>query len=183
MDPAALLRPGLLDGVVVALGGGGETFDAPLTMLGARTAALPATPDEEAMAAAVDPATRVLLHDLRPAFADGLRATLDLAWITVRAVANAAYIPDASGGKIVLIAPAADHTGDPALAGVRAAAENLARTLSIEWARHGIATVAIAPGAGAAEDELAALAAYLASPAGDYYSGTRLDLGASARAT
>src|SRR6478672_1680800 len=127
MDPSALLRPGLLDGLVVALGGGGAAFERSLTARGARTAALPATLDEEAMVAAVEPTTRVLVHDLRPAFAEGLRATLDVAWVTVRAVANGAFIPDARGGKITLIAPAADPAGDPAVAGVRAAAENLAR--------------------------------------------------------
>jgi len=206
MDPAALLRPGALDGLAVALGGGGggDAFGASLTALGARTAALPATLDEEAMAAAVDPAARALVHDLRPAFArapapveDPLRATLDLAWVTVRAVASAAFISRSGagpasgghvaasgtrkGGKITLIAPAPDDT-QPAVAGVRAAAENLARTLSIEWARHGITTVAITPGVGTADDDLAALVAYLASPAGDYFSGCRLALGEAALA-
>jgi NAD(P)-dependent dehydrogenase (short-subunit alcohol dehydrogenase family) len=176
MAATALLRPGLLEGSVVALGGGSDAFDPSLAALGARTLTLPTTLDEETMAAAVDPATRVLVHDLRPAFADGLRATLDLAWVTVRAVANAAFIPDARGGKMTLIAPAPDDA-QSAVAGVRAAAENLARTLSIEWARHGVTTVAITPGTETAADELAALTAYLASPAGDYFSGCRLALG------
>lgn len=186
MDATALLRPGLLDGLVVALGGGGGAADAigaPLAALGARAAALPTALDEDAMAAAVDPATNVLVHDLRPAFAEGLRAALDLAWVTVRAVANAAFIPGAdAGGKITLIAPPASPDGDPAAAAARAAAENLARTLSIEWARHGIATVAITPGGDTDDAQLAALAAYLASPAGDYFSGCRLALGETATA-
>lgn len=178
MDATALLRPGLLDGRVVVLGGGGDAgaLGAPLAALGAEAGALPAAPEEEAMAAAVDPATHALVHDLRPAFADGLRATLDLAWITVRAVANAAFIPDARGGKVVVIAPPPEEA-NPDAAGVRAAAENLARTLSIEWARHGITTVAITPGPDTTDAQLAALAAYLVSPAGDYFSGTRLALG------
>jgi NAD(P)-dependent dehydrogenase (short-subunit alcohol dehydrogenase family) len=184
MDATALLRPALLDGLVVALGGGdGESpFAAPLAALGARTAPLPATLHEDAMTTAVDPATQVLVHDLRPAFKraaeeDPLRATLDLAWVTVRAVANAAFIADARGGKVALIAPAHADT-DPATAAARAAVENLARTLSIEWARHGITTVGITPGVDTADAELAALVAYLASPAGDYFSGCRLALGA-----
>lgn len=180
MDATALLRPHLLDGRVVALGGGGaaDALGAPLAALGAATAPLPATLDEDALAAAVDPLTDVLVHDLRPAFAggDALRATLDLAWVTVRAVANAAFIPGARGGKVTLVAPPADEA-DPTAAGVRAAAENLARTLSIEWARHGIVTVAITPGAATTDAELAALTAFLASPAGDYWSGCRLALG------
>jgi NAD(P)-dependent dehydrogenase (short-subunit alcohol dehydrogenase family) len=186
MDATALLRPHLLDGRLVALGGGGNLQDAlgaPLSALGARVAQLPATLDEEAMAAAVDPATDALVHDLRPSFAaadgDRLRAALDLAWVTVRAVANAAFIPAARSGRVTLIAPAPDG-GDPHAAGARAAAENLARTLSIEWARHAIVTVAIAPGANTSDAQLAALAAYLASPAGSYFSGCRLALGEAA---
>lgn len=180
MDATALLRPGLLDGCVVALGGGGEALGGPLAALGARTLGLPTAPDEDAMAAAVDARTDALVHDLRPAFADGgLRATLDLAWIAVRAVANGAFVPDGRGGKVVAITPPPDDA-NPEAAGVRAAAENLARTLSIEWARHGIATVALAPGPDTSDAELAALAAYLVSPAGDYFSGTRLALGEAA---
>ncbi len=197
MDATALLRPGLLDGRAVALGGGGDAFAAPLAALGARLAPLPATLDEDAMAAAVDRGTGVLVHDLRPAFADGLRAALDLAWVTVRAVATVAFIPRSDpeptasgdvaasatgGGKVTLIAPPADPGGDPAVAAARAGAENLARTLSIEWARHGIAIVAITPGPDADDAQLAALAAYLASPAGDYFSGCRLARGDGALA-
>jgi NAD(P)-dependent dehydrogenase (short-subunit alcohol dehydrogenase family) len=186
MDATALLRPRLLDGRVVALGGRADDgvedpLGPALAALGARTGRLPATLDEEALAAAVDPRTDALVHDLRPAFErprgeDALRATLDLTWVTVRAVANAAFIPTARGGKVTLIAPAPDDDV-PVAAGVRAAAENLARTLSIEWARHGIVTSAIAPGAETQDADLAALAAYLVSPAGDYFSGCRLALG------
>jgi NAD(P)-dependent dehydrogenase (short-subunit alcohol dehydrogenase family) len=182
MDANALLRPHLLDGRAIALGGGGDgTFGPPLAGLGASVSQLPATLDEEATAGAVDPLTDVLVHDLRPAFDRergdaALRATLDLAWVTVRAVANVAFIPAGRGGKVTLVAPRPGDA-DVAAAGVRGAAENLARTLSIEWARHGITTVAIAPGEGTAEEEIAALAAYLASPAGDYWSGCRLSLG------
>src|SRR5262245_31570865 len=120
MDATTLLRPHLLDGCVVALGGGGDAgaLSAPFAAPGPATPRLPATLDEDAMAAAVDPATDALVHDLRPAFAtgggdDALRATLDLAWVTVRAVANAAFIPGARGGRIALVAPAPDDA-DPA---------------------------------------------------------------------
>lgn len=188
MDATALLRPGLLADRVIALGGG-EALGSPLAALGAATPALTATLDEDAAAAGVGEllaahgAIDVLLHDLRPAFAaastdghDPLRAALDGAWIAVRAVANGAFIPDARGGRVVVVAPPPDG-GDPAAAGLRAAAENLARTLSIEWARHAITTVAITPGATTDDAQLAALAAYLASPAGAYFSGCRLALG------
>ena len=59
-----------------------------------------------------------------------------------------------------------------------AALENLARTLSVEWARYGIRTTAVLPGDGASDEELATLVAYLASPAGDYFSGCAFTPGA-----
>ena len=60
----------------------------------------------------------------------------------------------------------------------RAALENLARTLSAEWARYGITVTAIAPGRSTTDDEVASLVAFLTSVAGDYYSGCRFELGA-----
>ena len=61
----------------------------------------------------------------------------------------------------------------------RAALENLARTLSVEWARYGVTTVAIAPGARTDRRELAELVCFLVSPAGDYFSGCAFELGAT----
>jgi NAD(P)-dependent dehydrogenase (short-subunit alcohol dehydrogenase family) len=184
MDATALLRPGLLDDVVVAFGGA-AALAAPLAALGAAIPALAPTLDEERAAeqvrevAAAHGRLDALVHDLRPAFAadadGGLRAALDLAWVPVRAVAVTAFIPGERGGSVVLVAPPPSR--EPSAAGLRAATENLARTLSIEWARHGIRTVAIAPGPASADAELAALAAYLVSPAGDYFSGCCLALG------
>jgi branched-chain amino acid aminotransferase len=46
----------------------------------------------------------------------------------------------------------------------------MARTLSIEWARLGIRPVAVHPGTATPAGEVAELAAYLASPAGAYFS-------------
>ncbi len=112
-----------------------------------------------------------------------LRACLDAAWNATRAVVNHAFLaapggdegpPAGSGGRIVYLAPAPD-AGEYAEA-ARAGLENLARTLSIEWARHGVNTVTIAPGAETAAGEVATLVAYLASPAGSYFSGCLLDL-------
>ena len=149
MDATALLRPGLLADRVVALGGGGA-LGQPLEALGARTCALLVTGDEEEAAEHARDALAshghvdVLLYDLRPAFGDGghdgLRAALDSAWITIRAVATTAFIPGERGGRTIVVSPS-PRDADPSAAGVRAAAENLARTLSIEWARHGITTV------------------------------------------
>jgi citronellol/citronellal dehydrogenase len=76
---------------------------------------------------------------------------------------------DTEGGKLVVLAPPVDagrHSG-----AVRAGLENLARTLSIEWSRYRIRTTTIAPGPGSRAADIAALVVYLASPAGDYFSG------------
>jgi NAD(P)-dependent dehydrogenase (short-subunit alcohol dehydrogenase family) len=59
---------------------------------------------------------------------------------------------------------------------MRAALENLARTLSVEWARYGITAVALWPGADTTDAELAELACFLISPAGGYFSGCRFEL-------
>jgi NAD(P)-dependent dehydrogenase (short-subunit alcohol dehydrogenase family) len=103
-----------------------------------------------------------------------LRACLDGAWNVTRAVVNVAFLPAARAGRIVYLAPAPDAGAHADAA--RAGLENLSRTLSIEWARHGITAVTVAPGAGTSRGEVAALAAYLASPAGAYFSGCLLDL-------
>jgi NAD(P)-dependent dehydrogenase (short-subunit alcohol dehydrogenase family) len=112
----------------------------------------------------------------------GLRGCLDGAWDATRAVVNLAFLPAAaattstalSTRRVVYLAPSpgAGEQADAARAGL----ENLARTLSVEWARYGIAVVAIAPGRETPAGEVAALCAYLASPAGDYFSGCLLDL-------
>lgn len=108
-----------------------------------------------------------------------LVACLEASWNVTRAVANRAFLPGGRGGRIVYLAPApgaeAAETAPHADA-ARAGLENLARTLSIEWARHGIMPVTIVPGAATGAGEVAALTAYLASPAGAYFSGCLLDL-------
>lgn len=105
-----------------------------------------------------------------------LHASLELAWNVTRAVADGAFLQGGRGGRIVYLTPARDQ-GEHADA-ARAGLENLARTLSIEWARHRVTAVAIAPAGvdDAAAREVGALAAYLASAAGAYFSGCLLDL-------
>jgi NAD(P)-dependent dehydrogenase (short-subunit alcohol dehydrogenase family) len=108
-----------------------------------------------------------------------LRACMDGAWNATRAAVNNAFLRAADPrGRIVYVAPPPD-AGEHADA-ARAGLENLARTLSIEWARHRITTVAITPGADTTDAQLAALAAFLVSPAGDYWSGCRVALGETA---
>jgi citronellol/citronellal dehydrogenase len=172
-----VLRPGVLDGVSVCVAGGSGAVAARLEALGASVAALDADlGDEDAVVAAVGVLGRidVLVVDAAGPFAAaaagmaGLRAAVDGGWNAVRAVVNAGWTdPDGGGGgKVVLLAPGAD--AGPHAAAVGAALENAARTLSVEWARFGVRVVAV----GAGDDaQRAELTAFLASPAGDYFSG------------
>jgi hypothetical protein len=155
-----VLRPGVLDGVRVLVAGAGP--------LGAAVAARAA-----ALGAAVGDADEpdVLVWDGAAAFAaaagvDAVRAALDGAWAAIQPRATRPML-------LLLLAP---PPGDAHAEAARAGLENLARTLSIEWARLGIRPVAIHPGAATAAGEVAELAAFLASPAGAYYSGCRFDL-------
>jgi NAD(P)-dependent dehydrogenase (short-subunit alcohol dehydrogenase family) len=123
----------------------------------------------------------------------GLGVCLQAAWDVTRALANAAFIGEGRhGGRIVYLAPPAPDPAaaagaatpatataapEPHAAAARAGLENLGRTLSVEWARHGVTTVTIAPSASTAPGDVSALVAYLASPAGAYFSGCVLELG------
>jgi NAD(P)-dependent dehydrogenase (short-subunit alcohol dehydrogenase family) len=152
-----LLRDGLLNGVALAVMGEGD-LAAPVR---ARLAALGAGEGP--------PDVLVVDASAPPGDADGVRAALDGAWDAIRPVATDAMIAR-GGGLIVLVAPRA---GDAHAAAARAGLENLARTLSIEWSRFQVRTVAVLPGATEAVTELVA---YLASPAGAYYSGCVFEL-------
>ena len=189
-----VFRRGLLEGEPVAVLDRGELGEAAADAcqaLGARTARLGRALDpldEVAVAAAVEVAVRdhgglgTLAIDAAGLYADPpgqgldpLRAATDGAWIAIRAAGAAAMIE--AGGKLVLIAP--PPGAGPQAGAARAALENLARTLSIEWARHQVRITAIRPGPATAPAEVGALVAYVASPAGDYFSGCRFTLGAA----
>jgi hypothetical protein len=168
------LRKGLLDGRSIVLAGDlpGNVGDL-LSSLGASVTAFGESDEERALqwAEAAAPVNALVCS-----IAGGLEE-VERAWTAIRAVAVGALIP-AGAGTIVLLAPrpgTVSH-GDA----VRAALENLARTLSVEWARYGITTTAIWPGARTAEDDLATVVAYLIGPAGAYFSGCRLELDAAA---
>jgi citronellol/citronellal dehydrogenase len=129
-----------------------------------------------------------------------IRLNVEGTWLVTHAVATKAMIPSGRGGKVfsVTLSP---HNGMPGMAhsgAARAAVENLMRTLSVEWARFGIRLVALAAGQFetqtlltkypqaiverithtipmgrmGTEQEFAWLVAYLASPAGDFFSGS-----------
>lgn len=120
-------------------------------------------------------------------------------WLMSHAAATRAFIPQESG--TILSVTLSPHNGMPGMVhsgAARAAVENMMRTLATEWARFGIRTCAIAPGQFATEtfvskypkevvesvdrtipmgrlgreEEFAWLAAYLASPAGAFHSGS-----------
>ena len=144
-------------------------------------------------------------EDITPkGFRTVMRLNVEGTWLVTHAVATRAMIPDSRGGRIlnVTLSP---HHGLPGMAhssAARAAVENLTRVLSIEWARFGIRLTALAAGhfatdtlktkypkpvvegvAGTVplgrlgtEEEFAWLVAYLATPAGDYFSGAVLTI-------
>jgi NAD(P)-dependent dehydrogenase (short-subunit alcohol dehydrogenase family) len=200
MRASELLRAGLLDGVRIALASAraGDPFAEALgeacTELSGALVECPLGSSEEALAEILRGAGPLdtLVLDAGSGFATvaaneaaGGRAALGdclaLSWELTRALASLAFIEPARAGRIVLIAPP-DDLGDVELASyaraARAGLENLARTLSIEWARHSVTAVAIAPAEQSPPQELAALCAFLASPAGAYFSGCVLTLGA-----
>jgi citronellol/citronellal dehydrogenase len=144
-------------------------------------------------------------EDITPkGFRTVIRLNVEGTWLMTHAVATKAMIPSGSGGKIVNVT-ISPHNGLPGMAhssAARAAVENLTRVLSIEWSRFGIKLNSIAAGQFGTEtlrtkyphavvehleqtiplgrlgteDEFAWAVAYLASPAGDFYSGSILTI-------
>jgi NAD(P)-dependent dehydrogenase (short-subunit alcohol dehydrogenase family) len=165
-----VLRPELLAGRTVALVGEAPVVRRRLSDLGAAVVA-------QAPADAI-------VYDAAAAFGDGgqagLRDATSCGWTAIRDVANDTLIPDNRGGKVVVIAPRPDAGAFARAA--RAALENLARTLSVEWARYGITATVITPGTDTTDDQLAETVCFLVSPAGDYFSGCRFSLGVTASA-
>jgi citronellol/citronellal dehydrogenase len=188
-----VLRPGVLEELTLCVVGDGVTERERAAALGARVVTVDGDlADEDAVAVAVGALGHidVLVVDAASAFVAagggmaGLRAAVDDGWNVVRAVVNASWVTEgeggteaASGGKVVFLAPAAD-AGEHANA-VGAALENAARTLSVEWARFGVRITAVRPREGASADERAELVAFLASPAGDYFTGCSFYPGAA----
>ena len=130
-----------------------------------------------------------------------IRLNVEGTWLMTHAVATRSMIPS-GGGKVVSIT-ISPHNGQPGMAhssAARAAVENLMRVLSIEWARFNIKLNAVAAGQIGTEvfhtkypkevvasmsasvplgrvgtpEEIAGAVVYLASPVGDFVSGTVL---------
>jgi NAD(P)-dependent dehydrogenase (short-subunit alcohol dehydrogenase family) len=185
-------RDGLLDGRRVAVAGPGTgTGEASadggddavidrLRALGARVEQIdPQTLRDEDAAAAwererapLDALVFLAAEPFGDGGADRLQATLELGW---RAARGAQLHASGQGGRLVFVAPRAAEGRHAEAA--RAGLENLARTLSVEWARFGVTAVAITPGSATAETAVAELVSYLLSPAGGYFSGCRFSLG------
>jgi NAD(P)-dependent dehydrogenase (short-subunit alcohol dehydrogenase family) len=178
-------NPGLLEGSRVAVAGAGEQC------IVERLRALGAWVDLVAADLLADENTAngwvrervpldALLFCAGEAFGDGgpeaLRATLDRSWAAARAVATGALIDAGRPGRLLFLAPAPD--AGPHAQAARAGLENLARTLSVEWARFAVTAVTLTPGAATTGAELADLVCFLISPAGGYFSGCRFELGA-----
>jgi NAD(P)-dependent dehydrogenase (short-subunit alcohol dehydrogenase family) len=180
------LRDGLLEGrAVVAAGGVSDTVRERLEALGARVEVMSdgggLGEDEERLGewARAKAPLHAVVYDARPAFGSGgeagLTDSLERGWVAIREVANGALIPGEEPGKIVMLGPRPD--AGPLADAARAGLESLARTLSIEWARYDITAAMLAPGVSSTDDEVAELVSFLVSPAGEYLSGCRLELG------
>jgi citronellol/citronellal dehydrogenase len=124
-------------------------------------------------------------------------------WLMTHAAATKAFIPQRQGK--VLSVTLSPHNGMPGMVhsgAARAAVENMMRTLAIEWSRFNVKLCSLAAGQFGTEtlrtkypkvvvdnvarsvplgrmgepEEMAWLVAYLASPAGDFFSGTTITI-------
>jgi citronellol/citronellal dehydrogenase len=128
------------------------------------------------------------------------RASVDAVWSITRSVATRSMIP--GGGGLIVFVGFSPLRGIPGFAhgsAARAAVANLASGLALEWSRHGIRSVCVAPGTIRTEaldgygdeaverwersvplgrlgrpEEVASLIAFLATAGGAYVTGTTI---------
>lgn len=125
------------------------------------------------------------------------RLAVDASWALTRLVAARSMIPRRSGVVVFVgFSPRRGIPGFAHAASARAALENLASGLSLEWSRYKIRSICVSPGTIATEgldqygadlekwaraipmqrlgsaDEVASLIAFLCSPGGGYITGT-----------
>ena len=140
-------------------------------------------------------------EDITPkGFRTVVRLNLEGTWLMTHAVATHAFIPSGRGGKVISVT-LTPHAGLPGMAhssAARAGVENLMKVLAIEWARFNIRLTAVAAGVIETDtfrtkypqqlidelgdsvplgrlgtpEEMAQMIAFLASPGGDYVTGT-----------
>jgi NAD(P)-dependent dehydrogenase (short-subunit alcohol dehydrogenase family) len=197
--PISLLRPGLLGAVklllavpaegdtdlATAVRGDCESLGAACELLELDDTASAEEQEqatESAVAASLESlgAADALIVDAGAFFADGgperLLSSMQASWSATRAFVAGASLAQERPGRVIYLAPPPQQVpgghAEAALAGL----ENLARTLSIEWARRAITTVTLAPARDTPTEQIAAICAYLLSPAGEYFSGCLLDL-------
>jgi citronellol/citronellal dehydrogenase len=144
-------------------------------------------------------------EDITPkGFRTVVRLNLEGTWLMTHAVATKAFIPSGRGGKVISVT-LTPHTGLPGMAhssAARAGVENLMKVLAIEWARFGIRLVALAPGLVATDtfktkyppqvieffsenlllgepatsEDIAGAIAFLASPGGNFITGSVINV-------
>ena len=129
------------------------------------------------------------------------RLAVDATWSMTREVATRSMIPNRSG--VLLFIAFSPRRGIPGMVhatAARAAVENLAAGLALEWSRYGIRSICVAPGTIATEglagnypesdrerwaramplgrlgrpEEVSGLLSFLASPGGSYITGTTI---------
>ncbi len=127
------------------------------------------------------------------------RLNLDATWYLTTSVAARSMLPRGYGKVIcITITPRGALPGMAHSGAARAAVESLIRTWAVEWGSRGVRTVGVAPGIVHTEafdrygvdaakvaavvplrrlqrpDEIADLVAFIASPSGDYITGTTI---------